>query len=167
MKLRLLPVLPLKKTSEEARGVREGYRSGLEDKVADQLRGLGQPVHYEVVAIKYTPPLKEKRYTPDFILPNGIVIETKGRLVTADRMKHRSISNEHPSLDIRFVFSRSKQRISKTSPTTYATWCEKYGFPFADRLIPLAWIKEAPQASRIVALEQATGRSFKQLLKGN
>jgi hypothetical protein len=156
----------VKRTSKEARGLQEGYRSGLEDKVADQLRGLGQPVHYEVAAIKFTPPLKTKRYTPDFILPNGIIIETKGRFTTADRMKHKAIHDQYPDLDIRLVFSRSKQRISKKSQTTYANWCEKYGFQFADLFIPRAWIKEAPLFSRIHSIEVATGHTFSDILKG-
>lgn len=82
------------------------------------------------------------KYTPDFILPNGIIIETKGRFVTADRKKHKLIKEQHPEHDIRFVFSNSRARISKTSKTTYAMWCEKLGFLFADKLIPLAWLKE-------------------------
>ena len=49
---------------------------------------------------------------------------------------------QHPELDIRFVFSSSRARISKTSATTYADWCRKHGFQFADKSIPLEWIKE-------------------------
>ena len=30
-------------------------------------------------------------YTPDFVLPNGVIIETKGRFVAADRRKHLEI----------------------------------------------------------------------------
>jgi hypothetical protein len=77
-----------KKTSDQ-RGLIEGYRSGLEDKVADQLRSLSIPIIYEATKVRYTPPLKTRTYSPDFILPNGIIIETKGRFVTADRQAHR------------------------------------------------------------------------------
>lgn len=152
-----------KTTSDRA--LREGYRSGLEEKIADQLRSLDIPVRFEVVRVKYTPPLKARAYTPDFILPNGIVLESKGRLVTADRTKHRAIKDEHPDLDIRFVFSRSKTRISKKSTTTYAAWCERYGFIYADALVPRAWIREEPCPVRIAALEAATGVSFATLMK--
>lgn len=144
----------------------EGYRSGLEDKVADQLRGLGLPALYEVTKIRFTPPAKQRTYKPDFILPNGIVIETKGRFVTADRQKHKSIKDEHPALDIRFVFSNPKQRISKTSQTTYAAWCEKYGFTYAAKLVPVEWTREPRWPTSIEALELATGTAFADLMKG-
>lgn len=102
------------------------------------------PVVYEDKdsKIKYIEPAKNRTYTPDFILPNGIIVETKGRFVTADRQKHLLIKAQHPELDIRFVFSNSKSRISKLSATTYAMWCEKNGYLFADKLIPKEWLKE-------------------------
>jgi hypothetical protein len=124
--------------------LRNGFRSGLEEKVADQLRALGIEVKFEQRKVKYTKPARAANYTPDFELPNGIIIETKGRFVTADRQKHILIKAQHPELDIRFVFSNSKAKISKTSATTYADWCRKYGFQFADKTIPLGWIKETP-----------------------
>jgi hypothetical protein len=74
-----------------------------------------------------------------------MVIETKGRFVTADRQKHLLIKAQHPDRDIRFVFSNSKARISKTSATTYSAWCAKYGFKFADKRIPQEWLNESIQ----------------------
>lgn len=74
------------------------------------------------------------------MLANGIVVETKGRFITADRQKHLLVKAQHPDLDIRFVFSNSRTRISKTSKTTYADWCRKYGFMFADKSIPPEWM---------------------------
>ncbi len=123
-------------------GLREGFRSGLEEKVADQLRNLGVEVKFEQRKVKYTKPARVATYTPDFELPNGVIIETKGRFVTADRQKHLLVKAQHPELDIRFVFSNSKAKISKSSATTYADWCHKHEFKFADKKIPLDWIKE-------------------------
>lgn len=154
-----------KKTSDQ-RGLIEGYRSGLEDKVADQLRSLSVPIIYEGAKIRYTPPLKTRSYCADFILPNGIIIETKGRFVTADRQKHKHIAAEYPDLDVRFVFSNPNQRISKTSKTTYAKWCEDYGFLFAARLVPKDWIAEPSDPRAIQAIEKATGTAFADLMKG-
>jgi hypothetical protein len=127
----------------ELRGVVEGYRSGLEEKVADQLSQAGIPCDYESQVIPYEKPASKHRYTPDFPLPNGIFIETKGRFLSDDRKKHLLIKQQHPRLDIRFVFSSSKTRISKTSKTSYAAWCEKYGFLYADKWIPETWLQEA------------------------
>lgn len=134
----------IKKTSENFRGLIEGYRSGLEEKVAQELRALGITVAYETEVIEYTQPSKPRKYHPDFKLPNGVLVETKGRFVTADRQKHLMIKDQHPNLDIRFVFSNSRQRISKTSNTTYADWCSKHGFTFADKSIPRQWLSDAP-----------------------
>ncbi len=131
---------PAKTTSDP--GLEHGFRSGLEDKIAAQLRRAGIPVEYESEVILYTKPEKPSRYTPDFPLPNGIIIETKGRFVTADRQKHLLIKAQHPDKDIRFVFSNSRARISKQSPTTYAMWCEKHGFKYADKTIPPEWLSE-------------------------
>ncbi|ARO29922.1 deoxyribonuclease IV (phage-T(4)-induced) protein [Rhizobium sp. NXC14] len=123
-------------------GIREGFRSGLEDKVGDQLRAQGINPRYEEVVIPYVKPERKAKYTPDFQLPNGIFIETKGRFVTEDRQKHLLVKTQHPELDIRFVFSNPKARISKTSQTTYADWCLKHGFKFAAKVIPQEWIDE-------------------------
>lgn len=125
------------------RGVEEGYRSGLEDKVARQLSALGIDGEYEKHKIKYTQPPKPRTYTPDFNLNKKIWVETKGRFVTADRMKHIYIRDCHPELDIRFVFTNSRAKINKGSKTTYGMWCDKHGFKYADKLIPQAWIDEA------------------------
>lgn len=130
-------------------GLKHGYRSGLEDKIADQLRKLGIDPRYEEETIEYLKPACKSKYTPDFILPNGIIIETKGRFITADRQKHLLIKQQRPELNIRFVFSNSKSRISKQSATTYAMWCQKNGFLYADKFIPLSWIEEnGPRPSK-------------------
>jgi len=121
-------------------GLKYGYRSGLEDRISQQLKSLSVPVKYEEFKIKYE--VNEVRtYTPDFELPNGIIIESKGRFVVADRKKHLLIKKQHPDLDIRFVFSNSRAKINKGSKTTYGMWCDKHGFLYADKLIPEEWIK--------------------------
>lgn len=125
-------------------GLREGFRSGLEDKIAEQLRAAGFDPQYESLTIEFTRPARVHKYRPDFPLANGIIIETKGRFVTEDRQKHLLIKAQHPNLDIRFVFSNSRARISKTSKTTYADWCQKHGFQYADKRIPEDWLHAPP-----------------------
>lgn len=145
-----------KPVSVRQRALAAGYRSGLEETVADQLKAAGVEAGYEERKLRYTKPATNNLYTPDFCLPNGIVIETKGRFSADDRKKHLLIKEQHPGLDLRFVFTRSKQRISKVSQTTYASWCEKYGFAFADARVPMAWVMEPADEQRLLALKQAT-----------
>jgi len=134
---------PRKVTSERRRhAIKNGYRSGLEEDLADSLRARGVNFTYEETKIKYIQPASEHQYTADFELENGIIIESKGRFLVADRKKHLLIKRQQPHLDIRFVFSNSKQRLSKASRTTYADWCTKNGFLYADKEIPEHWINE-------------------------
>lgn len=120
----------------------DGFRSGLERQVAKQLKEAGVSYTYESLVLRYTKPESFHKYTPDFVLPNGIIIETKGYFETADRQKHILVKQQDPSLDIRFVFSNPQRPISKGSKTTYAMWCEKNGFLYAKGLIPKDWINE-------------------------
>ena len=117
----------------------KGYRSGLEVDLDESLKQRGIDGEYEQHKIKYTKPATNHTYTPDFRLPNGIFIETKGRFVAEDRKKHILIKDQYPELDIRFIFQNSKNKLRKGSKTTYADWCIKYGFKFADKEIPTDW----------------------------
>lgn len=118
-----------------------GFRSGLEDKISKQLTEAGVAYEYETTKIQYVVPESVHKYTPDFILPNGIIVETKGRFTLPDRKKHLLIQKQRPDLDIRFVFSNSKTKISKGSKTSYADWCTKNNFIYADKEIPEEWLR--------------------------
>jgi hypothetical protein len=137
-------------------GLIEGWRSGFEEEIAATLKRLGHPVQYEPFVIRYEQPSKLRRYTPDFVLDNGIIIETKGRFVTQDRQKHLLIQAQHPDLDIRFVFSNANTRISKQSKTTYAAWCEAKGFLYSSKTIPRAWLNESPSPASLAAIMELT-----------
>jgi hypothetical protein len=114
------------------------YRSGLELKFALDLEKNGIKFNYESIKIPY---LKQHTYTPDFVLPNGIIIETKGRWVSSDRTKHKLVREQHPELDIRFIFQRAKNKLAKKSKTTYAEYCDRKGWLWAEGLLPLKWLK--------------------------
>ena len=119
-----------------------GFKSGLEENISNQIAGKGIEVKYESEKVAYIIPASQHTYNPDFRLPNGIIIETKGRFVAADRKKHLLVKEQHPNLDIRFVFSNSKNKITKNSKTTYGMWCEKNGYKYADKEIPEEWFLE-------------------------
>jgi len=121
---------------------KHGFKSGLEESISNQIDSKGIKVEYETEKVSYSIPASEHTYHPDFLLPNGIFVETKGRFVIADRKKHILIKAQHPELDIRFVFTNSRNKINKNSKTTYADWCEKNGFKYADKHIPEEWFNE-------------------------
>ena len=129
-----------RRVTKRQAAVKNGYRSGLEEVVDNTLKQRNIDGEYEKHKIKYTIPATDHTYTPDFRLPNGIFVETKGRFVIEDRKKHVLIKKQHPELDIRFVFQNSKNKIRKGSPTTYADWCIKHGFIYADKTIPQEWL---------------------------
>ena len=144
-----MPTLAKRPTAKKNSSISDGFRSGLEERIAQELLEAGVAFEYEDQVIEYLRPAKIARYTPDFIIApessatgKELVIESKGRFLTADRQKHLLVKKQHPEKDIRFVFSRSKERISKKSKTTYADWCEKHGFLYADASIPKSWLKE-------------------------
>lgn len=140
--------LRLKRAYADRRGVAEGYRSGLELDMATFLTEGGHDFVYEPQDQKarYLVPAVYKFYLPDFILPNGLIIETKGQFSSADRKKHLLIKASCPELDIRFVFNNPNTKIGKKSTTTYAMWCEKHGFLYhkfhKNNPLPVEWIDE-------------------------
>lgn len=123
-------------------GMKYGFRSGLEEKVAEFLTSNGVKFTFETLKVPYVKPETKHTYTPDFILDNGIIIETKGRWLLDDRKKHILIRKQRPDLDIRILFQNANAKISKGSKTSYADFCEKHGITYAHREIPVAWLKE-------------------------
>jgi hypothetical protein len=120
------------------------YRSGLEKRVAGELSSVTS-FEYEP-SDKKLPWYSEHKYQPDFILPNGIHIETKGWSKDwangKDRAKHLKIREANPEVDLRFVFQNAYAFITKGSKTTNAAWAEKKGFLWAHKSVPKHWITE-------------------------
>jgi len=129
------------KSKIRANAIKHGYRSGFEHKVSDQLTEQKIKFGYEDTVINYIKPETSHKYTIDFTLPNGILVETKGRWVIEDRKKHLLIKQQHPELDIRLVFQSAKTKIRKGSKTTYGDWCDKHGIVWAEKNVPESWLK--------------------------
>ena len=114
------------------------YRSKLEENVANLLEGLGISYEYESERVSYT---IQHHYTPDFVLPNHVLLETKGYWDPADRRKILAVKKDNPYLDLRMVFQSPYNKINKKSKTTYAMWCEKHDIPWTSyHNIPLEWL---------------------------
>ena len=122
------------KTRKDA--VAAGFRSGFEQAIAGALMEAGMEFTYESMRVNYVG--KPKFYKPDFILANDIILEVKGRFTAADRVKHLLVKEQHPDLDIRFVF-QADNPIVTGSKTRYSDWCEKNGFKYCFVNIPEEW----------------------------
>lgn len=130
------------------RGIKAGYRSGLEESISKLLADEGIEFEYEVDKITYEIPARVAKYTPDFKLskPGGFwYLETKGIWATADRAKHVLIKKQSPEIDIRFLFSNAQARLYKGSPTRYSDYCNKHGFRWAHKTMPPDWLDECRQ----------------------
>ena len=114
------------------------FRSDLEGQVADQLDKQCVKYRFEPHWIRYQ---IEKKYKPDFLLPNGILIEVKGWFKFDDQRKHKLIKSQYTELDIRFVFQKINNKV-QGGMFTNKEWCEKYDFKFAESIVPNSWIHE-------------------------
>jgi hypothetical protein len=123
------------------------YRSGLEKEAAAFLTPRQKQIKYEKLKIEWED-LRYRKYTPDFELDNGIIVETKGIFDNEDRRKHLAIKAQHPELDIRFVFSNANAKLYKGAKSRYFEWCDKHGFTWSHRVIPEAWLTEPGSRSK-------------------
>lgn len=97
------------------------------------------------MALPYTITAK---YTPDFCLPNGVLVETKGLLTPEDRRKMLAVKAQHPDKDIRLCFMRAGTKLSRRpGAMTYAQWAERHGFLWCEGRIPTTWFTDAIQIS--------------------
>lgn len=130
------------------------YRSGLEEKVADQLTKAGVAFGFETRKLSFVIPERNATYLPDFNFGH-IIIEAKGRFghkfSNGAEVRQRLIlaKEQNPTLDIRIVFQNANLKIYKGSPTTYGKWATDHGFMWSDKgKVPPEWIKELKAASK-------------------
>ncbi|MAZ33848.1 MAG: putative endonuclease I [Prokaryotic dsDNA virus sp.] len=119
------------------------FRSKFEKKIWNNAKKSKRKIEYEPQDshLSYT---LSRKYIPDFRLPNGILVEAKGRFTSQDRTKMLRVQLENPGLDIRLLFQRANNRLTK-SPNSlmYWQWAERHGFEWAEgETIPAQWWKE-------------------------
>jgi hypothetical protein len=116
-----------------------GYRSGFERSFAANLSSRGIKFRFESKKVPY---VLERTYNPDFeIVDHGFFIETKGLLDRDSKAKMLAVKQQHPDLDIRFVFMHPKKKIPGTKQT-HAQWADRNGFPWAEGVAPEEWFNE-------------------------
>lgn len=131
-------------------------RSRLEAKVLDALDADGVDYQYEPRTVRWSERIvgakcdecgskrvsKSRRYLPDIILGNGIVLEVKGRFTTRDRKLIMGVRETNPEMDIRMVFDRDN-KLSAGATSRYSEWCAKRDIKCCFKgSVPPHWIKE-------------------------
>lgn len=135
-----------KQPAPKARGTKTGiFKSEFESNVAKALTRAGIGFEYEPYYIPY---LVERKYKPDFVLENGIIIECKGWFESEDQRKMRAVKKANPHLDIRMLFMRLNGKVQGSNMTN-ALWCAKYDFECAEQRIPKNWLYETPKKNEL------------------
>ena len=132
-------------------------RSGLEDRIKEDLEKKGVKYEYESIKYAYTKDtckncgavVNSGIYTPDFIIERNtgvpLILEAKGYMDSPTRTKMQRVKRDNPDQDIRFVFQRDNF-IRRGSKTKYSDWCFKNGFQYSiGEEIPKEWLKDAIQ----------------------
>ena len=118
---------------------RKGFRSEFERGIALWLIKNNISYEYETMYLEYQPRIK--RYTPDFYLSKqDIFVEAKGFWDLADRQKHLLVKEQNKKFDIRLLFVNARNKLNKSSKTTYGEWCDKHDILWAEKTIPKKWL---------------------------
>lgn len=126
------------------KGKETGHRSGFEADGQVILEQAGIKFEYEPKdkKIRYTKPITQHLYLPDYILENNIHLECKGLFSATDRKKHLLLKEQYPKLDLRIVFQNPNKKLTKKSKTTYAMWCDKNKIKWGTMQDIVKWAKE-------------------------
>lgn len=115
------------------------FRSKFEEDVHNAAKRSRKSLVHEPFFIPY---ILRGSYLPDWVLPNGIIVEAKGYLDAAACRKMLAVKRCNPELDIRFVFQNANGKRNKRSKLKNWQWAERHGFQWSQGTIPLAWWKE-------------------------
>lgn len=133
------------------------FASKFEAELAKKFDELGIKWEYEPCRIPWQPVVRY--YKPDFkvTLPDGeeFFVEAKGYFDPSMRSKMAQIREQHPDLDIRFVFMLEDKVISRSTknPTTYKTWAKRHGYS--------CWKPDTLAESNSTNVERKTDRTGK------
>ena len=117
-------------------------RSTLEERVQLNLKNRGVAYEYEPCKLPYT---VTRNYTPDLKI-GETYIEVKGYFRKDAQRKMRNMKEQHPELDIRFLFQRANSPVQGAkkrkdgTKMTCGEWADKHNFIWAEEIIPDGWI---------------------------
>lgn len=147
--------MPRRRVSNAKAAVRKkarskGYASGFEYEVAQQLRDAGMKFTYEKETYEWLEKLPrsfcpdcggagyaKRKYTPDFFLSNGRIIEAKGRFTTKDRKIAKAMQEQ--GIVICYLFGEDN-KLSRNAKSRYSDWCKANGLEYAIKEVPKEWL---------------------------
>lgn len=130
-------------------------RSGYEQKIINHLIDVGLPYAYEAVQLTYTTKVTNgncrvceangyqsdvyqlRKYTPDLLLPNGIIVEIKGKFTAQKRNHMRQLVKDNDHRDIRFIFMADNPFGGAKPRKRYSDWARALGIQCA--VVPVNW----------------------------
>ena len=115
------------------------FKSKFEEAIYETAVRSRKKLEYEPIWVPY---VIKGSYNPDFVLPNGIIVEAKGYLDAAACRKMKAVKASNPRLDIRFVFQNANGKRNKRAKLKNWEWAERHGFQWSEGTIPLAWWRE-------------------------
>ena len=118
------------------------FRSKFEEDIYKAAKRSRKRIEFEPFFLSY---VIKGSYLPDFVLPNGIIVEAKGYLDAAACRKMKAVKASNPHLDIRFVFQNANGKRNRRAKLKNWEWAEKHGFQWAEGTIPLDWWREEPR----------------------
>lgn len=102
------------------------YRSGLEQKFAAALpRRMMEYEPFDVPYVTY------RKYKPDFVYKDKILIECKGFFREGDTQKYKAIRDcieQIAGMSLVFLLSDPNKKVRKGGKLTMGQWCDKEGF---------------------------------------
>jgi hypothetical protein len=139
------------KTKKRKNAIAMGFRSGLEEETAKLLDFHKVKYEFEPDDMKLEWHVKSRKkslscmecgcklikeshiYTVDFSLENGaVLLESKGRFMSADRVKMLAIQELYPDKLVIMLFANPNSKISKGSKTKYKDWCDSKKIKWLD-----------------------------------
>lgn len=142
-------------TAVRRKAVKAGFRSGLEQAIATDLKERGIAFEFESKTIEYTLPVRRGRcgkcgsnsvgkgatYKPDFSFPGrSLLVESKGYFTARDRSKLARVRKQHPELDLRLLFAADNW-CTKLHKQRYSQWATKHDIKWAvGQRVPDSWI---------------------------
>jgi hypothetical protein len=132
-------------------------RSGLEDSIRTY---LPKGTKYEPYIIEYWQPVpsavcdecgneeiyKLRKYLLDFHLPNGVLIEAKGKFLPPERTKHLLLQEQYTG-EIRFIFMLDNW-LTRKHASRYSDWAAKNNIKY------IIWQNSARGPVRPEAIEE-------------